>query len=92
VYWLSQSRKTGQTPGLGDLWWFGPEGTQLAGWWETKAGAGKLTPAQEDFAALCVSRHVLHGSGNRYDARRFVADLGLARYDGESFEPIWRPR
>lgn len=88
VYWLSQSRKTGQTPGLGDLWVFAPEGRELAWWWETKSGTGKLTDAQERFAALCRSRKVLHGSGDRDAARRFVIELGLAYIGpGGALEP-----
>jgi hypothetical protein len=84
AYWLSQSRKTKQTPGLGDLWVFAPEGWQLAWWWETKSGEGKLTESQERFAALCRSRMVLHGSGDRRAARQFVIRLGLAyEIDGQ---------
>jgi hypothetical protein len=91
VYWLSQSRRTGQTPGLGDLWVFAPEGWELAWWWETKSGRGALTESQKRFAALCGSRHVLHGSGNRYDAREFVIRLGLAYVGpGNALEPTRR--
>ena len=92
VYWLSQSRKTGQTPGLGDLWVFAPEGWELAWWWETKSGEGKLSEVQERFRDLCVRRKVLHGSGNRYDAREFVITLGLAYVGpGNALESVRRP-
>jgi hypothetical protein len=91
VYWLSQSRRTGQTPGLGDLWVFAPEGWELAWWWETKSGRGELSDAQERFRDLCVRRKVLHGSGNRYDAREFVIKLGLAYVGpGNALEPVRR--
>jgi hypothetical protein len=91
VYWLSQSRKTGQTPGLGDLWVFSTEAWQLAWWWETKSGRGELTESQERFAALCKSRGVLHGSGDRRAARQLVIGLGLAYEVDGVLEPIRRP-
>jgi hypothetical protein len=90
AYWLSQSRKTGQTPGLGDLWVFAPEGWELAWWWETKSGSGDLTESQQRFAALCGSRKVLHGSGDRRAARQFVITLGLAYEVGGVLEPMRR--
>jgi len=92
VYWLSQSRKTGQTPGLGDLWVFAPEGWELAWWWETKSGRGQLSSAQQAFQQLCVRRGVRYGCGDRYDAREFVIELGLAYVGpGNALEPVRRP-
>ena len=60
-HWLSQSRRTKQTPGLGDLWVFAPEGWRLAWWWETKVGAGRLEDAQERFRDSCFRTGVLWG-------------------------------
>ena len=71
-------RKSKQTPGLGDLWIFAPKGWRLAWWWETKAGRAKLSEAQEDFRDSCLETVVLWGSGDRYDAWRFLIQLGIA--------------
>jgi hypothetical protein len=55
VYWLSQARKTGQTPGLPDLWLAFPA---FGMWWETKATDGRLSPWQEQFRGEC-QRHTV---------------------------------
>lgn len=92
VYWLSQSRNSKQTPGLGDLWVFAPKGWRLAWWWETKAGRGELSDAQEDFRDSCLETGVLWGSGDRYDAQRFLIQLGIAyRHSSGSIELLRRP-
>ena len=87
VYWLSQARRTGQTPGLGDLWVFAPRLTR-AWWWETKHGAGKLSPAQEEFRQLCEQTGTLYGCGSRADAEAFAIAVGLAYRGADgSLEP-----
>lgn len=78
VYWLSQPRRTKQTPGLGDLWCMHPR-ERIAWWWETKHGAGKLEPAQERFRELCEQTHTLHGSGGVAEAEEFLVRQGIAR-------------
>ena len=74
VYWLSQARKTGQTPGLPDLWIAFPT---LGMWWETKALDGSLSPFQLDFAAECQQNGTAHGSGTHADWLAWCASRGL---------------
>jgi hypothetical protein len=89
---LSQNRRTKQTPGLGDLWCTAPQGWRLAWWWETKAGAGKLEPAQEHFRDDCFRTGVLWGAGDRHDAQRFLIQLGIAyRHSSGSIELLRTP-
>jgi hypothetical protein len=73
VYWLSQARKTGQTPGVPDLIIFGPPGHPFMAFWETKAGQGKLSPAQKQFQLQCLRAGVRFGSGGVNAAKRYLA-------------------
>ena len=64
VYWLSQARKTGQTPGIPDLWLAFPS---FGMWWETKAQDGVLSPFQEDFRDECRRNGTRWGCGTHAD-------------------------
>lgn len=75
VYWLSQARKTGQTPGLPDLWLAFPT---FGMWWEVKASDGRLSPFQEDFRDECQRNGTRWGSGTHDD---FCAWLEANRCD-----------
>jgi len=75
VYWLSQARKTGQTPGLPDLIVFGPPGAPFLLMWETKAGRGKLSESQRKFALHCQRTKTHHASGGVWAARRALRTL-----------------
>lgn len=74
AYWLSQARRTGQTPGVPDQIIFGPPGAPFLAFWEVKSGRGKLTPAQEQFRLNCVRCGVRFGSGGVSAARRMLAE------------------
>lgn len=83
VYWLSQARKTKQTPGLPDLW-LAHDVRQLCAWWETKRQVGGArSTAQDEFARSCELAGVPYGFGDRY---AFDAWLRAHR-----FEPPVRP-
>jgi hypothetical protein len=88
VYTLSQPRATKQTPGLPDLWCM-HEQLPIAFWWESKRQiGGKHSDAQKEFAELAKSSGVRHGSGDRYDAERYLVSLGCAEYFNGVFEPV----
>jgi hypothetical protein len=77
VYWLSQAERSGQTPGLGDLWLAHPA-RRLATWWETKRQlGGTRSRVQQDFAAECISCEVGYGFGDRYDFHRWLTARGF---------------
>jgi hypothetical protein len=87
-YWLSQARETKQTPGLADLWFMHPD-RELALWWETKRQkGGKHSDAQKEFARLCHVCRITYGTGDRYDAERWLVEHGLAVVIGGVLEPI----
>lgn len=89
VYWLSQARRTGQTPGLGDLWVFVPK-LGLAFWWETKHGRGDLSTAQQEFRDLCAACGIRYACGTAKDAEDYAITLGLATRDAATggLEPV----
>lgn len=74
VYWLSQARATGQTPGIPDLLIFGPPGAPFMAWWESKAGRGKLSPAQQAFQRQCQRCGIRFGSGGANGAKKTLGD------------------
>jgi hypothetical protein len=75
VYWLSQARKSGQTPGLPDLIVFGPPGAPFLLMWETKSGHGKLSDAQRKFALHCQRTSTRYAAGGPTAARRTLKQL-----------------
>ena len=75
VYWLSQSRRTRQTPGLPDLLVFGPPGEPFHLAWETKAGRGGPSEAQRKFALHCHRTGFPYRIGNARMARRVLHEL-----------------
>lgn len=75
VYWLSQSRETGQTPGLPDLIVFGPPGAPFMLCWETKHGTGKLSPAQQKFEKHCQRSKTRYVAGGKSAAKRTLKEL-----------------
>ena len=76
VYWLSQARKTQQTPGIPDLWIaFATFGL----WFETKAVGGKLSAFQEQFRDECRSNGTIWASGTHEDFLAFLAENGVQR-------------
>ncbi|HET8777957.1 MAG TPA: hypothetical protein VFN76_09890 [Candidatus Limnocylindria bacterium] len=89
-YRISQPRATKQTPGLPDLRFFRDD-IGLAVEWETKRQlGGEHTEAQVEYAAHCKACGIPHGSGDRYDAKRWLIARGLAEYVNGRFAP--RPR
>lgn len=87
--WPTSSNKRAKIrPGFPDIWFFGPPGSNLAGWWESKRQVGgRLSEAQVDFQKRCKDSGTIHGYGDRYDAERFLIARGLAYYGpGGSFE------
>lgn len=88
VYWLSQARRTGQTPGVPDLWCMHRE-LPIGFYWETKRQVGgKLSDAQLLFRDGCLRCGVGYGTGDRYAARTHLIKLGLAQIVGDTLEPI----
>jgi hypothetical protein len=78
VYWLSQAKQSGQTPGLADLWSV-HERLPIAFWWETKRQVGgRHSPAQVEFAWLNTRAGVASFCGDRYDAQQLLVELELA--------------
>lgn len=77
VYWLSQARKTGQTPGIPDLWIAFPA---FGMWWETKTAEevaskdGGLSPFQQDFRDECQRNGTAWGSGTHDDFCRWMSE------------------
>jgi hypothetical protein len=78
VYWLSQARRSGQTPGLPDLIVFGPPGAPWGLMWETKAGRGETSAAQRTFAQHCARVGWCYRSGGESAARRFLREQSVA--------------
>ena len=72
VYWLSQARKTQQTPGIPDLWIAFPT---FGLWWEVKAVDGRLSPFQEDFRDECQRNGTPWGSGTHDDFCAWLLDM-----------------
>lgn len=75
VWWLSQVRKSGQTPGLPDLMVFGPPGAPFLLMWDSKAGRAKLSPAQKKFELHCQRTKTHFASGGEAAARRTLKAL-----------------
>jgi hypothetical protein len=88
---LSQARASKQTPGLPDLSLMNPE-LGLALWWETKRQVGgEYSAAQIEFRDGCFDCSIRYGTGDRFAARTFIINLGLAHVVNGALEPI-RPR
>lgn len=90
VFWLSQARRSGQTPGLADLWCV-HERLPIAFWWETKRqGGGRHSPAQLEFAWLNTRAGVATFSGDRYEAAALLVAVELA--EAGPYPPYPAPR
>jgi hypothetical protein len=76
VYRLSQSRASRQTPGIPDLWVFGPR--NLYCWLEVKRPGGRLRPEQRKFQAHCEARKIEHVVGGVREVERLLIRWGLA--------------
>ncbi len=75
---LSQPRATKQAPGIGDLIVM-HTARGVALWWESKRQVGgKLSPDQVEFEADCRACSWTYRSGDRYDAARYLVNLGMA--------------
>lgn len=75
---LSQSRASKQAPGLADLIVMHP-GRGVALWWETKRQVGGVqSPDQVEFEADCRACGWAYRLGDRFDAARYLVNLGLA--------------
>jgi hypothetical protein len=79
VYWLSQARRTGQTPGLPDLIVFGPPGQKWCLMWETKNGRGKQSEAQRKFQLNCDRVELPYYAGSARMARRALHEMATVR-------------
>jgi len=86
VYNLSQYRPSKVTPGIPDLWLMNPA-RRVGLFWECKRQVGgRFSPAQIEFATGCRDAGVLYGSGDRYDAERWLVEHRLAEIiDGSLF-------
>jgi hypothetical protein len=72
VYWLSQARKTGQTPGVPDLLAFDPfRGLVFI---EVKGAGGKARPEQLEFRELCLAAGVHHVLGGVQAVKTFLLE------------------
>jgi hypothetical protein len=77
VYWLSQARRTAQTPGLADLW-LAHRGRRFCAWWESKRQVGgERSTAQIEFGELCELGRIAYGFGDRYAFARFLQEHGF---------------
>lgn len=88
VYVTSQRRPSQVALGIPDLLLLHPD--LGLGAWETKRDGGALRPAQATFAQRCERSGALYGSGTLADCERWLATLGLGRFDGAQF--ILTPR
>lgn len=77
VYWLSQARRTGQTPGLPDLWVMFPRSGKAL-WFEAKTPDGRLSSAQKDFREHCLASGTQHVTGGVREAEEWLIIHGLA--------------
>ncbi len=80
VYRLAQARASSQSPGLPDLWVFGP-GPRFA-WVEVKRPGGRLRPDQRQFRELCQARRIEHLVGGIDEVTRLLSRWGLIGSDG----------
>jgi hypothetical protein len=88
VYNLSQPRASKQSAGLPDLWLM-HERLPIALWWESKRQVGgKFSSEQLDFARLAKQAGIGYGSGDRYDAERYLVSIGRAELVNGVLEPI----
>jgi hypothetical protein len=77
VYWLSQARRTGQTPGLADLW-LAHRGRGFCAWWESKRRkGGSRSAAQIEFGELCELGRIPYGHGDRHAFAVFLREHGF---------------
>jgi hypothetical protein len=78
VYWLSQSRRTNQEPGLPDLLVMHP-GLGIEATIEVKAPTGKVSPPQAEFAELRRLCRRVHLVGGMEVVESYLCLEGLAR-------------
>ena len=83
VYRLSQPRRTMQTPGLPDVWIFGPPG--CFAWWEAKRPGGRLRPEQKEFRAMCLARGIPHVVGGVESVQALLVEWGLGEQGAAGF-------
>lgn len=76
MFWLSQKRRTKQSPGLGDLYGVHEE-KGLIVWVEVKTPDGKQRPAQVDFEHAHRNAHksVTYVKGGVAGVRHYIATL-----------------
>lgn len=75
---ISQPRATKQAPGIGDLIVM-HIARGIALWWEVKRQVGgRLSPDQVEFEDDCRACGWTYRSGDRYDAARYLVNLGMA--------------
>ena len=77
VYWFSQKRKTGQTPGIPDLYVFRLAKPLLSFWFEVKPPGKELDPDQVAFKEECELTNTLHAWGGVADAWRALHRFGI---------------
>jgi hypothetical protein len=82
VYSTSERRRVKRSAGVPDLLVFGPPGAPFMTFWETKAGRGKLSDAQRQFALHCQRAGIEFQSGSDYIARQWLKHL-LKQYEGK---------
>jgi hypothetical protein len=75
VYSTSQRRRSNVSAGISDLIVFGPPGHPFHLYWETKAGRGKLSDAQRQFALHCQRAGIRFASGGAAAARQTLKEL-----------------
>lgn len=74
MYWLSQKRRTKQSPGLGDLYGV-HEAKGLVVWVEVKTPTGEQSPAQRDFERVHAGTPVAIVVGGVQAVRDYLADV-----------------
>jgi hypothetical protein len=84
VYWLSQKRRSGQTPGVPDLLVF--DRYRGLVFIEAKTQSGRPSAEQTEFRELCLAAHVHHILGGLAEVRAFLGAEG--EMSGTSHEPI----
>jgi hypothetical protein len=78
VVWFSQKRRTGQTPGIPDLYVIHP--TKGAWWHEVKRAKGsRVRPAQAEFRKCCLAANVPHVIGDAEAAWAQLEAVGLVQ-------------
>lgn len=80
VYRLSQVRASRQSPGIPDLYVFGPT---TGAWFEVKRPGGRLRPEQREFRERCEARRIEHVVGGVDEAKRLLLRWGCATVEND---------